>query len=269
MPLRRDPGQTRIPPEELDRRAALYQAGAWGTLLAESCAMARAPTAPSRQLTNAARAARATALAHLGELSAASHALTAEPTAPGTATTSAELTNPAFRPNQPYDIPTPTPAEPPQPIELPMATVLNAVRTARRGAAPGPTGTTNEHLRLLLAEGDDLRLLHAAANRLANAAIPAAVLPVLKLGRLIALRKPNGRVRGLVVGDTFRRVVGRALARHYAEPSQRACLPHQYRSGTEALYKCLQAATQVDPIEQQYCPWTRSEHMTMCREEQC
>jgi hypothetical protein len=131
-----------------------------------------------------------------------------------------------------------------------MATILNAVRTARRGAAPGPAGTTNEHIRLLLADGEDLRLLHAAANRLANADIPPAILQALKLGRVVALKKPNGKIRGLVVGDTFRRIVGRALARQYASQLQTACLPYQFglsnRAGTEALYKWLQAATHLD-----------------------
>lgn len=155
-----------------------------------------------------------------------------------------------MRPQQPYSAPPPPPDVPAPAIDIPMATILNAVRTARRGAAPGPAGTTNEHIRLLLADGEDLRLLHAAANRLANADIPPAILQALKLGRVVALKKPNGKIRGLVVGDTFRRIVGRALARQYASQLQTACLPYQFglsnRAGTEALYKWLQAATHLD-----------------------
>ena len=57
-------------------------------------------------------------------------------------------------------------------------------------------------------------LLHRAAERLANADVPEQVLQALRLGRMVALRKPNGRVRALVVGDVFRRLVSRALAQH-------------------------------------------------------
>ncbi|CAE7567374.1 unnamed protein product, partial [Symbiodinium microadriaticum] len=48
------------------------------------------------------RAHRAAALVHLGELSAAGHALTAEPLAPATDATLAELRDPVRRPPEPY-----------------------------------------------------------------------------------------------------------------------------------------------------------------------
>ena len=68
---------------------------------------------------------------------------------------------------------------------------------------------------------------------------------------MVALRKPNGRVRALVVGDVFRRLVARALAQQFSEAFQSACLPFQYglgtRAGTEALSKVLRVATELDP----------------------
>ena len=89
-------------------------------------------------------------------------------------------------------------------------------------------------------------LLHRAAERLANADVPEQVLQALRLGRMVALRKPNGRVRALVVGDVFRRLVARALAQHFAGAFQDACLPYQFglstRAGTEGLYKLLHTA---------------------------
>ena len=67
----------------------------------------------------------------------------------------------------------------------------------------------------------------------------------------VALRKSTGRVRALVIGDTFRRLVGRTLARLYAPALQRATLPFQFglstRAGTEAVHRCLQVATELDP----------------------
>ena len=68
---------------------------------------------------------------------------------------------------------------------------------------------------------------------------------------MVALRKPNGRVRAYVVGDVFRRLVGRVLAQHFAPHLQEACLPFQYglstRSGTEAVSRLLRAAAEADP----------------------
>ena len=60
----------------------------------------------------------------------------------------------------------------------------------------------------------------------------------------------TGRVRALVVGDVFRRLVARALAQHFAAAFQEACLPYQFglstRAGTEGLYKLLHTATALD-----------------------
>ena len=103
---------------------------------------------------------------------------------------------------------------------------------------------TNEHLRTLLDDEEDTRLLHCAAHQLADAAVPEPVLAGLRVGRVVALRKSNGRVRALVVGDVLRRLVARASA------FEAACLPHQYglstRAGTEAVIRLLRAATEAD-----------------------
>ena len=37
--------------------------------------------------------------------------------------------------------------------------------------------------------------------------VSAEILPLLRLGRITALRKPSGGIRGIVVGDTFRRLL--------------------------------------------------------------
>eukprot|EP00439_Symbiodinium_sp_Y106_P057028 s4895_g8.t1 len=121
----------------------------------------------------------------------------------------------------------------------------------RQLVLPEPPTSNNEHLRLLLDDPSDCALLHRAAERLANADVPEQVLQALRLGRMVALRKPNGRVRALVVGDVFRGLVARALAQHFAGAFQEACLPYQFglgtRAGTEGLYKLLQTATELDP----------------------
>ena len=112
---------------------------------------------------------------------------------------------------------------------------------------------TNEHLRLMLDDPCDFGLLHQAALRFANAAVPAPVLAAARLGRIVALRKPTGRLRALVVGDVFRRLVARALARHFAAALQDACMPYQFGLSTRAaLYKLLQVAIECNPVATLY-----------------
>ncbi|CAE7242891.1 unnamed protein product [Symbiodinium sp. CCMP2592] len=250
----RSPGESRIPPAELDRRCELFRAGQWSDLLRQSAAAAgTVPSPPRSDPSDAQRARRAAALVHIGELSAAGHALTAQPLAAGTFDTLAELRDPERRPPVPY---APVPDGvlghvPAKTCPLPLQDFLRGLRSARRGSAAGPSGTTNEHLRILLDDDEDARLLHGAAVRLANADVPSEVLEGIRVGRLVALQKPNGRVRALVVGDVLRRLVGRVLAQHFAPRLQQACMPHQFglstRSGTEAVSRLLRAATEASP----------------------
>ena len=131
-----------------------------------------------------------------------------------------------------------------------LPSFVGCLRSARRGSAAGPSGTTKKHLRLLLDDEGDCELLHRAAGQLATATVPESVLEALRLGRMVALRKPSGRARALVVGDTFRRLVARALAQQSAPALREACLPFQFglstRSGTEALSRMLRAARVLD-----------------------
>ena len=112
---------------------------------------------------------------------------------------------------------------------------------ARHGA--GLSGARAEHLKLLLSDADGLELLTQAASALAHARAPplpnwladyrrrvhrphvpcrkligARRGPVrsgggLAIGRMVALSKPAGGVRALVMGDVFRRRVSRTCAR--------------------------------------------------------
>ena len=200
-----------------------------------------------------ARARRAEALVHLGELSAASRALTAEPLAEGSLATLAELRDPDRRPAEPHG---PHSDEvlrfqPELPCPFPQHALVACLQSARRGSAAGPSGATNEHLRVMLDDKEDCRLLHGAAEQLARAEVPATVLAAMRVGRIVALHKPNGRVRALVVGDVLRRLVGRVLAQQFAPQLQDACLPFQFglstSAGAEAVTRLLRAATEAAP----------------------
>ncbi|CAE7883168.1 unnamed protein product, partial [Symbiodinium sp. KB8] len=157
-----------------------------------------------------------------------------------------------------------TPCEPPDPdpellafrpeeqCALPLHPFLASLRTATRGSAAGPSGITNEPLRILLDDEADCTLSHRAAGRLARADVPVTpVVAAIRAGRIVALRKPSGRARALVVGDVMRRLVGRTLAQGYASELQTACMPSQHglstRAGTEALVRLLCVATGSDP----------------------
>ena len=227
MLLHRAPAEARIPTAELERRCELVRRGEWPCLLAAAEAALRTPEADSLRASRAeveARATRATALVHLGELSAAARALVSQPLAPGSSDTLQELHDPANRPQAPYAPPDPMllAFRPEEQCALRLHPFLASLRTARRGSAAGPSGITNEHLRMLLDDEADCSLLHRAAERLARADVPVPVVAAIRAGRIVALRKPNGRVRALVVGDVLRRLVGRTLAQEYASELQAA-----------------------------------------------
>ena len=82
------------------------------------------------------------------------------------------------------------------------------------------------------------------------AQVPDDVLAAVRVGRVVALQKPNGRVRAVVVGDVLRRLVGRVLAQQFGPQLQEECLPFQFGlstcAGTEAVVCFLRAATEAN-----------------------
>ena len=70
------------------------------------------------------------------------------------------------------------------------------------------------------------------------------------MGRLTALSKPDGGVRGIVVGDILRRMVARTMARQFSKKVEVATAPFQYALSTKAGCECvahiLQTVTNLD-----------------------
>eukprot|EP00439_Symbiodinium_sp_Y106_P036110 s5894_g4.t1 len=186
MVLHRTASQARIPPAELALRCEAFARGEWLTLLQAIARTVEAPhpvAARSAAHDIEARAHRAAALVHLGELSAAGHALTAEPLAPATDATLAELRDPMRRPPGPFT----SEVTSSSPKSHARSAFLAGLRKARRGAAAGPSGpsgATNERLRILLDDEVDSQLLHCAAQRLAQADVPASALAAIRVGRI-------------------------------------------------------------------------------------
>ena len=79
----------------------------------------------------------------------------------------------------------------------------------------------------------------------------ASINDAIRLGRLIALQKPSGGVRGIVVGDIMRRLVARTMSRQLSKAVESATAPFQYamttKGGTECIAHALQALTESNP----------------------
>ena len=90
-----------------------------------------------------------------------------------------------------------------------------AVSSFAPGSAPGPSGLRPGHLKECLQKEGRASSLQGALGSLAQLSIehglPAAACTVLCASNLIPLRKKDGSVRPIAVGDTLRRVVGKCL----------------------------------------------------------
>ena len=76
-------------------------------------------------------------------------------------------------------------------MNLSSEALFKNIRKAHRGAAGGPSGMTVEHLRPLLECDRALDSLHKF-HIMAGGEVPDRIEPVVRLGRLTALRKPEG-----------------------------------------------------------------------------
>ena len=160
------------------------------------------------------RAERAETLVHLGELSSGRQALEGAALAPGNEETRRALTDATRRPPTPRaplseDLLTHQPAVP---FMLSKTVLLKNLKCAKRGAAGGlnPVGIAT------------------------------------RMGRMTALQKPSGGVRGIVVGDFVRRLVSRIIAQQFSPAVERATAPFQYALTTRAGCECIGHILQVE-----------------------
>ena len=259
MMLHRPPRGGLIPRSKLIHRFELFVSGRWTELLAASEACCQQAAISRRRRSRRVedditrRLDRADSLVHMGELSSARQALEGASLAPGTEATLNALRDPEKRPRVPRE---PLPRElvshvPAFQFNLDADQFARNVRSARRGAAGGPSGMTVEHLQPLLTVPRDVRAFHHVAERLSRGQVPSSIRDAIRLGRLTALRKSNGGVRGIVAGDIVRRLVARTISQQMAEAVQTATAPFQYalstRSGCECVAHALQGLTEIDP----------------------
>ena len=107
-----------------------------------------------------------------------------------------------------------------------------------------------QHLRPLLQSEEDMTLFWQIAQDLARAAVPDVIVDSVRLGRITALQKPNGGVRGIIAGDMIRRLVARTMSQQLSNAVERATSPFQHAlttpSGGECIAHALQAITDLD-----------------------
>ena len=100
-------------------------------------------------------------------------------------------------------------------------------------------------------------LLYLVAAEVAKGNLLEGLAKVLTSGQLVALQKDDGGVRGIVAGETLRRLVARTLAQQFGEELEKECSPYQFalstRAGTECVSHMIRAATDMGPTPPANC----------------
>ena len=192
--------------KKLEKRFVDFAQGEWLSLL-EASRRWRPPDVDDEgeDRTILRRAGRAHTFVQLGEPSSASQALEgadlAPDLAPGNNNTLGELRRRPARPHELMQLRS-------RPFDLDEKVLGKNLRSAKRGAAGGPSGMTTEHLRPLLDTHLDMQLLHEVCQQLARAEVAQSIIN----GKMTALSKSNGGVRGIVAVDVLRRLTARTMA---------------------------------------------------------
>ena len=84
------------------------------------------------------------------------------------------------------------------------------------------------------------------AGLVSQGCVPRGVLEGFRLGRVTALQKPDGGIRGIIVGDIIRRLIARTIALEISKQVEEATAPHQ-KSGCECVSHMVQMLTQLNP----------------------
>ena len=120
---------------------------------------------------------------------------------------------------------------------------------ARSG--PGPNGARFEHWGTVKADEDAWEEASQMVVRFLLGEVPRDFLCANLGSRLIALRKPNGKVRPIACGSVLRRLAARAACAAFRDQVRTACGPYQYavgrQAGCEQVHKAVTALSAADP----------------------
>ena len=76
-------------------------------------------------------------------------------------------------------------------------------------------------------------------QELARARVPDEIVRAIRKGRLTALQKESGGVRGIIAGDIVRRLVARIVAQQLESAVEIATAPFQNALSTRAGSECV------------------------------
>ena len=96
-----------------------------------------------------------------------------------------------------------------------------------------------EHILGLVESDHDMEIFCSFATIFSQGHMPRGVLEGLRLGRVTALRMPDGGIRGIVVGDIVRRLIARTIAQQISKQLEEATAPHQYALQTKSGCECV------------------------------
>ena len=102
-------------------------------------------------------------------------------------------------------------------VDLDFDRFASNIRSAKRGSAPGPIGNDRGAPPPNSRSGVDLTALFRVAVLLSRGQVPPFAVEAVRLGRITALAKPDGGVRGIVVGDVLRRLVAKTIAQQIGD----------------------------------------------------
>ena len=98
---------------------------------------------------------------------------------------------------------------------------------------------TSDLLFPVLEKEADSELFVQVCAQLAVGNVPEEIIDTIRLGRMTALSKPDGGVRGIVVGDIVRRLVARTISKQIAKKVEETTAPFQYALTTKAGCECV------------------------------
>ena len=103
---------------------------------------------------------------------------------------------------------------------------------------------------MCLDDPEVFQLLFRAAEDCAAATMPETARKAFMSATMTALQKPDGGVRGIATGTSFRRLVAKTLARQFGKAVEATCAPFQFalstRAGTDCVGHAIRAVTEAN-----------------------
>ena len=143
------------------------------------------------------------------------------------------------------------------PLVFTQLEVFKAVKSFRKGSAPGPSGLRPEHLKVAVKSPSPnrsdkaLEALTKLVNVMAAGKVPAEVSRYLCGARLHAALKKDGGIRPIAVGNILRRLTSKLVAVRLAQKAATKLAPHQLgvgvRGGCEGIVHTVRQVLEQNP----------------------